>query len=228
MTYQEIFDYIKANNGERFAVTFTNGSTEVKRLFISTGNDICEFIPRSRKRGRMISVNNFESIVVKPKKVKSGIEICRDNLNKVIKYLTESGFWQPMLQGAIYLSKLTDEELSSMCDWDGYHKVMNDELSKQGIKWFGCDCFISLFGVKIKTMNFDKFDKAHITRLIQESMTNKRNFSHKWRKGYDNSLEIRFGEPYPCAWYSEEYIGCANGHYYYLLDGVHALFGEND
>ena len=228
MNYQEIFDYIKNNNGERFVVTFTNGKTEIKRLFISTCGDICEFIPRSRKRGRMISVNNFENIVLKPKNVKSGVEICRANLNKIIKYLTASGFWKPMLQGAIYLSKLSDEELSSMCCWDKYHQVMSDELSQQGVRWFGCECFNNLFAVKIKTMNFDKFDKAHITRLIQESIANKRNFNYKWRKGYDNSLEIRFGEPYSRAWYSEEYKDCANGHYYFMLDATHVLFGEND
>ena len=228
MTYQEIYDYIKNNNGERFIVTFVNGSVETKRLFISTDDNICEFYPRSRRRGRVISVNNFDSIRLKIVNKKSGVELCRANLDKVIKYLTESGFWTPMLRGAIYLSKLTDEELSSMCNWDNYHKVMNEDLTKQGIQWFGCDCFINMFNVKIKTMNFDKYERTRIKSLIKESITNKRNFSYRWRNGYDNSFEIRFGEPYNCAWYSEEYKDCGNGHYYFLLDETHVIFGEDD
>ena len=43
MEYQDIYDVIKAHNGGKFKVTYSTGNVEVKRLFISTCNDICEF-----------------------------------------------------------------------------------------------------------------------------------------------------------------------------------------
>jgi hypothetical protein len=30
------------------------------------------------------------------------------------------------------------------------------------------------------------------------------------------------------AWYSEEYRGCLNGHYYLMFDATHAIFYEDD
>lgn len=228
MEYQDIYNAIKAHNGGKFKVTYSTGNVEVKRLFISTGNDICEFIYRSRTRGRMISVHGIIGIEPKTDTDTSGIRKCRNNLKNVVKYLTASGFWLPMLNGAKYLLSLSDEELIAMCSWEQYHKVMNAELSAKGIQWFGCDCFSNMFHRSIKTMNFDRCDRHFQKRLIAENVANRVNCSHRWTNGYDNSYEIRFDEKYIRAWYSEEYRGCGNGHYYFLLDECHAIFGEDD
>lgn len=228
MEYQDIYNVINAHNGGKFKVTYSTGNVEVKRLFISTGNDICEFIHRSRTRGRMISVHGIIGIEPKTNTDTSGIRKCRNNLKNVVKYLTASGFWSPMLNGAKYLLSLSDEELIAMCSWEQYHKVMNAELSEKGIQWFGSDCFSNMFHRSIKTMNFDRYDRHFQKRLIAENVANRVNCSHRWTNGYDNSYEIRFDEKYIRGWYSEEYRGCGNGHYYFLLDECHAIFGEDD
>ena len=228
MEYQEIHDLVYAHNGKKFTITYKNGNKEQKRLFISTCNDVCEFAYRSRTKGRMIPLYNVVS--VEPLIVNSGdtrIRKCRTNLKNIIKYLTASGFWTPMLNGAKYFQSLTDEELLALCDYDHYHKIMG-ELRDKGIKWFGSDSFSSLFYRPIKTMNFHKYDREFHKNLIAESITKKTNIGYKWTNGYDNSYEVNFDREYPCAWYSEEFRGCCNGHYYFLLDNCHAVFGEND
>jgi hypothetical protein len=227
MEYQDIYNVVNANNGKKFSIIYADGKKIQKRMFISTCNDICEFAYRSRTKGRMMSLRGIVS--VQPILVTSDTRIrkCRNNLKNVIKYLTASGFWTPMLNGAKYFLNLTDEELLALCDYDHYHKVMN-ELRDNDIKWFGSDSFSTLFHKPIKTMNFDKYDREFQKKRLAEKIANKVNTSHRWVNGYDNSYEVRFDSDYPQAWYSEEFRGCCNGHYYYLLDNCHAIFGEDD
>jgi hypothetical protein len=225
--YNEIKSYIEQHNGKTFVVTYKNGNKEKRRLFVSSIGNICEFSPRSRKRGMPISVDNFAEIVIKNNDV-SAISVCRNNLRLVIKYLTASGMWKDMLRGAQFLQTLSDEELLTMRTWDEYHKVMTKELADKGIEWFSMDCFANLFIKRIKTMAFESYERDYYKRRIKESFINKENIRHRWTKGYDNSFEVRFDKDYPRGWYSEEYRGCGNGHYYFLLDECHALFGEDD
>ena len=226
MEYQEIYDVVKQNSGKKFIITYAMGKVE-KRLFISTAGDICEFIHRSRTRGRVISVYGICAIVPKLSTDVTGVNKCRNNLKNVVKYLTASGFWSPMLNGAKYFLSLTDDELLSLCNWDRYHKTM-DIVRENGGSWFGYDCFACLFSKSIKTMNFHKCDREFQKKLIADNIANKKNCSYRWTNGYDNSYEVRFDNDVNRAWYSEEYRGCANGHYYYLLDNCHAIFGEHD
>lgn len=226
--YNEIKNYIEQHNGKTFVVTYKNGNKEERRLFVSTIGNICEFLTRSRRKGTPISVANFAEIVVKSSNEKTAISICRNNLRLVIKYLTASGMWQNMLRGAQYFQSLTDEELLTMRNWDEYHKVMTEELADKGIVWFSMDCFDNLFIKKIKTMAFESYERDYYKRKIKESFINRENISHRWTKGYDNSFEVRFDNDCVRGWYSEEYRGCGNGHYYFLLDECHALFGEDD
>lgn len=227
MEYNEIYKVINENNGKKFSITYTNGNKEVRRLFISTCNDICEFIPKSRTRGNVVTLSNVLTIMPFTSKV-TPIQRCRKNLNNVIKYLTASGFWTPMLNGAKYLLSLSDEELLAMRDWGYYHKVMNDDLYNKNIHWFGGDCFSNMFIRNIKTMNFDKYDREYQKQNLKNNIINRTDCHHKWVNGYDNSYEIRFHDDYTRAWYSEEFRNCANGHYYFLLDETHVLFGEDD
>ena len=224
MEYQDIYDIVKANNGGKFVITYTNGDKKIKRCFISKDNDVCEFKSRSRTRGySMYTANivNITSYVVN----KTNIDYFRRNIKNVIKYLSNSGLWQDMLKGACHLSTLTDDEINYLKDYDRYYNYFKDK----DIKFWNYDAFLSLFNNRaIKTINLDRYNRNTILGCIRHSITNKVNYIHKWRKGYDNSVELRFYNDIACGWYSEEYKDCLNGHYYYLLDDVHALFGEDD
>lgn len=51
----------------------------------------------------------------------------------------------------------------------------------------------------------------------------------RWYGSYDYSIEFHKDEQGEIkAWYSAEYKGCGNGHYYLLLDTTHAIFYEDD
>lgn len=225
MTQAEIYDLVKANSGKAFIVTYTTGKREQKRLFICTHNYVCEFGRRSRTKGYVLYLGDIVKVELKPEK--SEIDICRDNLTKVVKYLSASGMWSPMLKGAEYLLSLTDEELLSMKDYDNYRRKM-EPLREQGVWWWGSECFHNLFYIKIRTMRSNKWLKDYHIKQIKSALAEKRNYQDRWRDGYDNSFEIRHDKECVRGWYSEEYKDCGNGHYYFLLDETHIIFAEND
>lgn len=227
MDYTSIYNLVNENNGKKFLITYLNGNKCVKRLFVSVQNNVCEFIPRSRTKGTILYIDNISMIKVQETD-NNAIDCCRNNLKNVIKYLTASGLWEPMLSGANFFLTLDDETLLSMRTWDGYYKVMNDATQKQGIQWFGMDCFANLFTRKIKTANFHNYDRVLQKERLSQAIANKTGIRHNWRKGYDNSLEVRLDDDYLKGWYSEEYKGCGNGHYYFLLDNCHVLYAEDD
>lgn len=50
-----------------------------------------------------------------------------------------------------------------------------------------------------------------------------------WYGSYDFYIEVRKNDDGTIyGWYSAEYKGCGNGHYYLLLDAEHALYCEDD
>lgn len=84
---------------------------------------------------------------------------------------------------------------------------------------------------KIKTMIFHKsrWDNAkteHIRQNIAEALKNRTYYECKGFNGYDVSFE--YDPEKNKAWYSEEYVGCGNGHYYLALDSTHAIYYEKD
>jgi hypothetical protein len=222
MKYKEIYDVVYGNSGKTFVITYHDGRKENKRLFISTNDCVCEFHKHSNRKGTEICYHEINNVALKSKQ-KSEIVVCRDNLQKVVKYLSISGLWQHHLECAKLFLSMTDEELLSYKNYDKYNTLVQN-----GNRWFGFDCFLNLFGKCIKCANFESYEREYLKTRLSSALSNKDNISYRWRKGYDNSIEIRFDEDCAKGWYSEEYKGCVNGHYYFLLDNCHVLFGEDD
>lgn len=203
-------------------VVYYNNKREVKRLFISRSGEVCEFKKGSRHYGTILDISNVINIeVIKPK---SEIDIFKKNVNKIIKYLSDSGLWQEKLEDCKYLITLSDDEIISL------KKNFYDESKKHNITLWGNDCFYSFFEERgIKSVNFeDKFHKDFVVKNIKQAIRDKVDYRTRWRKNYDNSIHIEHGNNKLRGWYSEEYKNCGNGHYYYLLDATHALYGEKD
>lgn len=217
-------DLVKNANREglcRFVVYYNN-KKEIKRLFISRSGEVCEFQKGSRRYGTILDISNIINIeVIKPK---SEIDTFKKNVNKIIKYLSDSGLWQKKLEEVKYLTTLTDNEIISL------KKNFYDESKKHNITLWGSDCFYSFFDARgIKAVNFeDKIHKEYVVNNIKQAIRDKVDYRTKWRKNYDNSIHIEHGDNNLRGWYSEEYKDCGNGHYYYLLDATHALYGEKD
>ena len=81
--------------------------------------------------------------------------------------------------------------------------------------------------VKLKKMNFGKYWGDSYRSEIKNALEAKTSYSTgKIQVNYDNSFS--YDAEKNKAWYSEEYRGAGNGHYYLALDGETALFVEDD
>lgn len=228
MNYEEIKTLVENNPRKTFILYWKNGCTSKGRLFVSKCGHVCIFRKRSRKWGDILCGVGDAIVKVEVQGTHyDPIKTFKKNVSTIIKYLSASGLWSPMLETAKQFLTLTDKEiLAAKKDWDSYRALMDGRL--KGYNWFGCDSYCTLFDDRcIKTVNYDRWTREYDRRLVANAIAEKKRYHSKWRKGYDNSLEINC-EVYPRGWYSEEYKDCANGHYYYLLDEAHILFGEND
>lgn len=79
--------------------------------------------------------------------------------------------------------------------------------------------------LKIKKMNFGKYVTELKLQEIKEALVKKQKIHVDGDNGYDVSFEYDGNDK---AWYSEEYRGCGNGHYYLALSDSYALFYEDD
>lgn len=89
--------------------------------------------------------------------------------------------------------------------------------------------YSELADCKLKSMYFGR--GSYVKEQIKEAMAQKRDTLQVARTSYDVSFELRQPTkdvPYIRAWYSEEYKGCGNGHYYLALSENCAIFCEND
>jgi len=80
---------------------------------------------------------------------------------------------------------------------------------------------------KVKKMRFCKYGNEEVLQRIALAMQNKQQCFESGRTNYDIGFEYSPDKGNK-AWYSEEFKGCGNGHYYLALDATHALFYEND
>lgn len=225
--FEKFYKIVDNNFNSKFRVTYNNGSKAILRLYITISGGIC--YKQKKNLYWALPIYEIKDIEVIPQpKQKSGIELCRHNLNLIVKYLTESGFWEEKLNGAKWLLSLTDYQLELLKDYKEYQEHIR--LLPEKVQWFGCDCLCALFEKKIKTIPFLTDEREWREKQIKSAIENRENIKGSWRGSYDYSFEINFDKERNTikGWYSEEYQGCGNGHYYYLLDNKHVIFGEDD
>ena len=207
-----------------FMVTMANGDKKKMRMFISEGGWVCEFKKRSRTKGRCISCEELWKSVVPINRDNDKVRVCKRNTKSIIKYLSVSGMWPDILANMIKLQQLSDEDLKYLyeCEYDEHNTFME----KKGIEHISPDMYDSLSSQRgIITINWGR-GHDWIKRGWLNALNEKRKYSMRWTVSYDNSVE--YNPDGNRAWYSEEYRGCGNGHYYLLLDEKHAAFREDD
>ena len=107
-------------------------------------------------------------------------------------------------------------------------KLCSDEIHSHYDAWkrAGEIGLPKIEGFKTTTL---KTAKCPYLKEIKKAFEEKRSFNYHWRGSYDYSAEGRLEDSGEFnAWFSMEYKGCGNGHYYLLLDGMHAIFAEDD
>lgn len=224
MEIREMLDLVKTNGNGTYKVTYKDGTKANVRLFYYQGGDcLCKFKRGSRLWGIYFVLDDVVSIELPVSKTEN--EIFRHTLKRLIKSLEESGLWADILQWAKWVDSLTDEE------FDAYKtRVFNAPFgSETGTGFIGIDAFGRMFRKNaIKAVNYDK--SWSFEEQVSLAIANKEDYhSPRWEKGYDNSVSVQKGKDgIVRGWYSEEYRGCGNGHYYLLIDAKHAIFSEND
>lgn len=227
MKFEDALNFIRETKNKNYVVLI-NGKKHNLRLF-TNGDLIGEYGKGMRNRGFGVSplrVMEWESITTP--KTKPVAEKLRKTITTAVKYLSASGLWKSIRTSMEFLLSLNDEELTKiyemcMTSSNDYRKFCEDNDLH-----ITADELWSLANKPLKTINYHSWEKEQIRERFAKSIAEKTEYRHRWEKGYDNSIECGARGDDMCAWYSEEYRGCGNGHYYLALDARHALFVEND
>lgn len=232
--------------GMQFKAVPTGGRKQIRCLKEEDGN-IFVFAKGSHKYGRRYTETSFEMFyrAIEPKDPEI---VWKRNLQKAIGKLEESGLWPDILSFYRDLLQMSLEDLKDIRTRFWERKRLRDEtietrnalwgphlakypfafeLADDGDWELKTNYLYELADCKLKTMYFGKRENEFVKDQIRQALEEKKDFnSGKCEAGYDVSFSYRADK---CmAWYSEEYRGCGNGHYYLALNQNTAVFYEND
>lgn len=165
-------------------------------------------------------------------------------VRKIVSKLTETELWPDVRRFFEHLSQMSYEDLQAVRKiywavdrepYDSLKERIQDAMSAFSSKYpflfsdsgdFDFDFISDKADAKTKSMYFGKYDNAQMKEAIRQAFANKSKLSFRRQVNYDVSFE--YDPERNAAWYSEEYRGCGNGHYYLALDSNTALFVEDD
>jgi hypothetical protein len=233
------------NGTNRAKIHYKDGRIVDRRIWNSEDS---KYFAIYRKRSRSLGhwVHNFNDDVVAIELIpESKVDEATKWLKswtKALKMINESGLWEDLK---------TDIELGLSIGYDKVKQAYdaywshsgNDEkidairaiddrlISKtpEGVEYIYTHVIWDMSGpAKIKKMYFGKYDDGRHLGYIADAMATKKPYSSSriTTPGYDVSFE--YNPDKNKAWYSEEYRGCGNGHYYLAMNATHALFSEDD
>ena len=225
--YKELYDSVNKNGKSKAVLTLKDGKRMIKRFFTSSsGNSgsLCVMRKGYRHYGYSIYKDYFDDAVkvkIVKEERKSDVEWYIEDLLKWKRYILKycvNGVWNSLKKDT---ESITDANLILL-------KLCNDEINSHYDAWkrAGEIGLPMIEGFKTTTL---KSARCPYLKEIKKAFEEKRSFNYHWRGSYDYSAEGRLedsGEYH--AWFSMEYKGCGNGHYYLLLDGMHAIFAEDD
>lgn len=207
MDYQAVAEIINRNSG--LYTIITDKGSEKKRLFLSAQGNVCEFAPRSRKRGYAIPLNVVESW-------RSIEEVQRNEADTVAKFRRYAA-------RASFPSAFVRKCLAADPTKDCYENRLTTGTRIDGE-------IISLKAIE----RYEPWAVGEFRKALME-----RREYHSCRfdfRGYDGSLWIEIAEKDDSynrkgdvmAGFSKEYRGCGNGYYYSLIDDEHFIGTDID
>jgi hypothetical protein len=235
-----------AKGQKTFWVKYDDNSKEKLRFFISSNEELCYYGKNMKRKGYsfeyvfLTKVNEITPVVSKTPKQK-----WEKNLNVAIKLLTESELWPELLNEMKIAKKLGYDKMQEIYKIDNdkftenyleNNKIKitkikqiapeiikineeNNEYVPPDLKWW------LTYPLKFKSMYFGKYYNSQYKEQIKQALENKEKHHISTTVNYDVSFEYNGKEK---AWYSEEYRGCGNGHYYLALNHNLAVHYEDD
>jgi hypothetical protein len=246
MTSEQICRNSIENGTKHIRVKYLDGTTETIRAFIARnhGNEICRFRRRSKRYGYPLNFSQIAEVKpVLPRKTKE--EKWRDGWLKIKSRLEKSGLWGNLIPDIDTALEIGYETLQKAYSdyWNiSYKENEQDVQLAEFEKKYPKLCYKNDRGKirvnttilwymsklpKVKKMQFERKElNDAILKQIQKAIDEKQEHHASGQKRYDVSFEYRPDKEK--AWYSEEFRGCGNGHYYLALDATHAVFWEDD
>lgn len=241
MEYQEIRNQID-NIFRRYVVKYKDGKRKILKIAVNDGW-IYAVGKRCRKMAYYVPQHEYaewESMkryMSRPKSIDKMKDMLHKRVlnraNKAIEMLSKSGMWNDIkseLEYFVSLPETEQREIAALVDTDSYEFYKLTDSGKK-YSWVNHHFLFEEF-VKDKcwkSLAWHKYDRKTYTAYLQKCIEDKTNYSHGWVNGYDNSVELSMKmDGIFRGWYSEEYRGCGNGHYYILLDATHAIHCEDD
>lgn len=198
-----------------------------KRLFYSPKyRGVFEFIKYKRNWGNAVPMNEIESWKdISFYQVSDVVKVKNFTL-KVANYLEKSGLWPNIKEDFLTFAMQDKEYIQEYIDADFYEK--KKILERRNITSLYCDDIVRSAKKGVVSINYNAYDKDEIRQQFHEAIKNHKEYIHRWRKGYDNTIECKDINGVMSAWYSAEFKNCGNGHYYIAIDERHAMFIEDD
>lgn len=226
----------------RAKIHYSNGEVENRRVLRDRDSiRFAVYSVRSRSSGNWYGnfggeIKGIEIVNSTPKDEPT---VWLKSWTKALKMLQESGLWTDLQEeislgieigyekftqaSDLYRENYSDDNLELIKGIDPRLIRYNDDWGKiylNSIVWR-----MNIPAI-IKKMYFGKNSQGWHLRNITEHMEKKESYSCDAEAGYDVSFE--YNAEKNKAWYSEQYRGCGNGHYYLALSATHAMFSEDD
>lgn len=210
---------------------------QVYRYTYEDVNTVFVYAPRQKRRGWRMSKQVFSDIFeIIPE---NHTEKWHRRIRNVLKKLEASGLWPELVPLYESLLKITWEDLAGMRSeyWEHhrdetYRSIYTDKYpfaytpSGKGGTVLSWDYVTESADCRTKSMYFGT-DNSHVKGQIKKALSDKTDYHTGCIPvNYDVSFDYNAGKKK--AWYSEEYKGCGNGHYYLAVDHNTAVFCEDD
>jgi len=217
------------------------------RLFVHGTGDyaqLCYYRKGARKRGFEISDLQMDGLFnltvnFNPKTEMTALDRYCANLSKFKKAFLKDchpNLWKDIQEGYAKLDiddfrKYVTENKPKEDSSYGYYELLGKYCKENNI---GHLIMENHYKRTTLVSNKEKFDfggsriKAIVERL-QKAIEKKEDFSEYWHGNYDVHVEVKGGKDGNYrGWFSLEFSGCGNGHYYLLLNSNSAIFCEDD
>ena len=243
MTREEIKSIVtntcKTNNHvKKFRVKLNDGKSIVVRLWFTEFGQIC-MMGKGRKRyGHELSgYDHFDRWVSLKPIVHNKTDVYKRFMKRAkdgLKMLTESGLWTDIKESIEYFLAMPEDkqrELVNDIMTDCYELFYLQTHNGGKYDWVDCHQVFESFARKNcwKSIAWYRYERQRMSARVADYIKNGENYHHKWENGYDNSVDVWVGDDgEKRAAYSQEYRGCANGHYYLMFDATHAIYYEDD
>ena len=238
MNREEIKSIVTNNYAKPYRVNLIGGGSKIVRLWKADDGRIAIMGKGRKKWGHELSCyDHYEDWATLRLVEHDEIDYYKRFVKRAtdaLKMLTESGLWPDIKQSIEHFFALTESEQKELVNdimTDSYELFYHEIYKENGkYSWVhGYQVFESFVRKTCwKSIAWHKWERERMSAEVAECIKNGTDFHRRWENGYDNSVEIANRDGEKLAWYSEEYRGCGNGHYYLMFDATHAIFYEDD